>query len=370
MADRSGSGRGSWLAWLVAALLGLALLASFLPLIETNTWWVRYMDFPRLQLAIVLVVLLAAFVAARARIGRVGWTLIGLSVLALIYHAVELYPYSPLAPPASAAVEDCPPESRLTVMIANVKEKNEHADPFLALVADAEPDVLLVMETDAWWDEHLAPLAQRYPERLQHIPDEDGAFGMHLFSRLPLVAPEFRFFFDSYTPTVVTGLRLPDDSVVQFVGVHPRPPLAWSQPTTLRDGHILQAALETRGSEAASIVAGDFNAVPWEPVTRRAARIGGWLDPRIGRGFLATFDAQNILISWPLDQILTQEAFGLMDFEVLPGFGSDHYPVLARLCHAPSQALPQAAPELAPDDLEEAETSIEAARAVASADGA
>jgi hypothetical protein len=42
----------------LALLLGVAT-ASLLPLIETNTWWIRYLDFPRLQVAVATSVLLA-----------------------------------------------------------------------------------------------------------------------------------------------------------------------------------------------------------------------------------------------------------------------------------------------------------------------
>lgn len=134
--------------------------------------------------------------------------------------------------------------------------------------------------------------------------------------------------------------------------------------TTLRDGHILSAALEARSAERPTIVAGDLNAVPWERVARHAARIGGLLDPRIGRGYYATFKADSPVMSWPLDQILYQDDFGLLEFEMLSAFGSDHLPVVARLCHAPQEAPNQRTPQLWADDLSHAQESIEAARAL------
>ncbi len=352
-------------AALTLGLIGIAAAASFLPLIETNRWWIRYLDFPRVQLAVALVLLLAvAIVLLRFRVGRIGWFVCGLGALALGYHAAKLHPLTPLAAPAAVGLESCAPGGSLALMIANVQERNEAAESFLDLVSEADPDLLLVMETDAWWDEALAALHENFPERAQFIPEGHGAFGMHVLSKYPLVSPEFLFLFDAYTPTAVTGVELPDGEVVQLVGVHPHPPLAWSQPTTLRDGSLLSAGLLARSSPAATIVAGDFNAVPWEPVTRRAARIGGLLDPRTGRGLHPTFSADSVLMSWPLDQILFQKAFGLLGFEVLRDIGSDHFPVMARLCHAPERDLRQTAPEPAPGDLEEAQTSIEAARAL------
>ena len=92
-------------------------------------------------------------------------------------------------------------------------------------------------------------------------------------------------------------------------------------------------------------------------------RIGELIDPREGRGLYPTYDANSLLISWPLDQVLFQEQFALLSFERLPAFGSDHYPILAELCHMPEAADLQSPPSLADGDLEEAETSLEAARA-------
>ncbi len=44
---------------LTGILLLLAVVASFLPLIETNVWWVRSFDFPRVQFTVALLVLVA-----------------------------------------------------------------------------------------------------------------------------------------------------------------------------------------------------------------------------------------------------------------------------------------------------------------------
>ncbi len=349
---------------LIAGLMAIALIASSLPLMETNVWWVRYLDFPRLQLSIVLVVLLLAYLAMRGHLGKFGLMLAVLAMAALGYHAAKLYRYSSFAERPAVGLEGCADGSALTIMVANVQAKNERAGDLLRLVSEVEPDLLLVMETDRWWDRHLAPLTAQYPEQVQYIPEGHGAFGMHLISKLKLVSPEFRFLFDAYTPTIVTGVELPGGEIVRFLGLHPHPPLAPAQPTTLRDAHLLTAALEARSSEMPTILAGDFNAVPWEPVTRRAMRIGRLLDPRVGRGLYPTFRADSLLMTWPLDHVLYQGEFGLLGFEVLPDIGSDHYPIVARLCQATEVASTQQVPELEDGDLSEAEISITSARAL------
>lgn len=162
-----------------------------------------------------------------------------------------------------------------------------------------------------------------------------------------------------YSHTAFTQLQLPGGDVIDFTGLHPRPPLPSSQPTMLRDAHILSAAPDARASGNALILAGDFNAVPWERVTRPAIRIGGLLDPRVGRGLYPSYDSKSFAISWPLDHILFQSQFTVQSFETLPEFGSDHRAVVATLWHRPAAALD--VPDLNPHDLAEAEASIEAA---------
>lgn len=349
----------------VAAATALALLigagaVSLLPLFETNVWWIRFLDFPRLQFAVVTLVLMALYLGLQGRPSPFGWVAMIFAMTSLGYQAYKLHPYSKLVEPAVVAHANCPEGQAVRVMVANVKRKNERAEAFLAQVAATEPDLLLVMETDAWWDERLSVLDKQFRHRVQSIPDDHAFYGMHLFSRLELISPEFKLFFDADTPTAVTRVRLPGGALIGFIGLHPRPPLAWSQPTTMRDAHVLQAALVAREWDAPTILAGDFNAVPWERATRRAMRIGGLLDPRVGRGLFPTYDTESYLISWPLDQILFQPQFTLHDFHTLPDFGSDHRAVVASLCH--ERAATQHAPELLADDLAEAEASIEAAR--------
>lgn len=350
---------------LVLALLGLASIASLLPLIETDVWWIRYLDFIRVQLVVAIVVLLFLWLVLLRPWRTQPALALGFAcipALALGYHAYRLHPYLPVAPEQAAAAPDCPDGSRLRLLVANVKRDNELAEPFLALVDRHRPDVLLVLETDAWWDQRLRELRDRFPYAAQSIPHDDSYYGMHVFSRFELVDSTFRRLFGAPTPTFSSGVLLPGGTRVRLFGLHPKPPQAWSQATTSRDGHLMQVALEARDASDPVILAGDFNAVPWERVVRRALRIGGLLDPRVGRGFIPTYAAGSVIRSWPLDQVLFQEKLALSGFERLPDFGSDHYPVLAQLCLSSTAPSLQAAPRLQPGDLEEAAETIRAAQ--------
>jgi endonuclease/exonuclease/phosphatase (EEP) superfamily protein YafD len=348
----------------IALALFVTIAASFLPLIETNIWWVRYLDFPRVQFAVALLVLIILLIV----IGGVKrtWSLIAvlLGIGALGYHAYKLLPYTTLVAPLAVAEPGCAEDNRLELLVANVQQSNETSEALFRIVEEVDPDVFVVLETDPWWDAALADMTERFPYGTQFVPEgeDTGAFGMHLLSRYRLIGSETMFYFGNDTPTIIADLALPGGAPVQVVAVHPRPPLYWSQPTTMRDAHLMMAALEARGSDIPTIVAGDLNAVPWERTVRRTMRIGELLDPRVGRGLYPTYDVQSWLMSWPLDQILFQDRFALVEWNVLRSFGSDHAPVFATLCLAPDLAARQSAPPIEEGDIEEAERSIAAAR--------
>lgn len=337
---------------------GVLIAVSFAPLVETNVWWVRVLDFPRLQFLIALLVA-GVLVLVSGRPRRTGGWLVPAGMAAAAgYHVYKLHSYWPWAETRAAAVAECADGSRLSVLVANVRKGNRQDERLLALVRDTDPDVFLAMETDAWWNEKLIPLRDDFAQAIQHVGT--GHFGMHLFSKYKLVEPEVRFLAEQDVPSIFTCVRLPGGGMVEFLGIHPRPPHPL-MPSTGRDAQILAAALRARASPVPSVVAGDLNAVPWERVVRRAMRIGGLLDPRVGRGYIPTYDAEQPLMSWPLDQVLYQDEIGLVGLERLPEFGSDHYPYLAELCLAPELAGWQQAPPAEEGDLAEAETAIEAA---------
>ncbi len=351
--------------WLLAAvLLGLAV-ASLLPLIESNAWWVRLLDFPRMQFAALLIVLGALWLALGGARGALGLGLVVLVLAALGYHAYRLWPYQPLAATMAPGAATCPLKDRLRVVVANVRKTSRDAGKVLAMVDAQNPDLLLVLETNAWWDEALSPLDAAYPHHEQHIPEDAAFFGMHVYSRHPFDAAEMLFPFGADAPLFSARIAHPA-GVVRFLGVHPRPPQVLDQSSTIRDATILRAALLAAEGDAPAIIAGDYNATPWERTARRAMRLGRLIDPRAGRGPAPTFDAQSWWMRWPLDQVLWQAGPSLIGYEVLPEIGSDHFPFRTDLCIG-GNAGPQHPAAPAEGDMAEAERTFAAAAALPAA---
>lgn len=243
---------------------------------------------------------------------------------------------------------------------------NRHDHRLLNIVKQAEPDVVWFQETNDWWKHELEPLKRLMPYDV--AKPQPNYFGVHLFSKLPLVDPQIRDLTGSHNPSVFTGIRLPSGDTIRLYAIHPRPPQV-GQSTAERDAQLMAAVLDARGDTMPHVIAGDMNSVPWEAVVHRAQRIGRFLDPRFGRGLYITWNATSPILKWPLDQILPGSGFTLLSLKVLPAFGSDHRPYLAELCLNPSEASQQRPPPLRPDDVRTAQQSVQAGQHAANKAG-
>lgn len=343
---------------ILIGLGGLAILLTVLPLVPSNESLIRIWDFPRIQVAVLLVaVIVAVLLLLPLRDGRTLAFVAALSA-ALAWQIHAIWPYTPVHEPEAKVLGDCERDSRVTLLVANVLMENNETAPLLALVNRVSPDLVLLVETNHWWDRQLEPLKHDYSQAISR--PQDNSYGIHLFSRYDLVRPEVRFLVDDYVPSIKTGLTLPSGARINLYVMHPKPPPL--QDTERRDAELLIVGEEVRNESAPSIVAGDLNDVAWSRTTRLFQNVSGLLDPRIGRGFYATFNADWPLLKWPLDHVFFEESFRLLEIDVMEHVGSDHFPFFVALCHDPAAADVQKQPSPEPSDLEEADEAIEEGR--------
>jgi endonuclease/exonuclease/phosphatase (EEP) superfamily protein YafD len=329
----------------------LLVLATVLPLVRSEKWWIRIFDYPRAQAAIAIAVVLGLYATVLGPTGALDHLLILALLLALGTQLVQIFPYTPLARPQTSEGRAAVPERGLRIMLANVLMHNRRADELLAITDETDPDILLAVETDDWWDRQLAPLEQRYPHSVRcPLPN---TYGLHLFSKLELRETLLRYLVEPDVPSVRTDVRLRSGDWIAFWGVHPRPPKP-AQDTEQRDAELLIVGREARESALPSVVGGDLNDVAWSHTTRLFQRISGLLDPRVGRGLYATFPAQIPFFRWPLDHLFHGASFTLFELRRLPYFGSDHFPILIGLMFEPAAAQAAEVPATAPGDRAEA----------------
>ena len=348
-------------AWLVGIGAILAV-ATLLPLIRRQAWWVRILDFPRAQIAAAMLLVLLLHVAI-VDAGLWGQALRLLLVTCLALQVASMLPYTRLARPQVQDSDKPDPANSVRLLFANVLQSNRDASALLSVVREADPDVVLALEADRWWSEQLSELSKTHPFTV--LRPQDNTYGMLLFSRLELIDPCVSHLVQEDVPSIHTGLRLPSGRAIKLHCLHPRPPAPTESDSSVpRDAELLRVGRAVRDDPGPVIVMGDMNDVAWSHTSRLFRDISGLLDPRVGRGFFNTFNAKHVLVRFPLDHFFHSNDFRLVEFRRMAHIGSDHFPVFIHLSHEPDSAQEQPEPTADADEGQEAREKI--ARADAS----
>lgn len=341
------------------AVLAIALaVASLLPFIRREVWWIRVFDFPRVQilaLGLIALALCAVYWDLRTWQGLTVFATIGVAVLV---QAASIFRYTPVAGKEVISISNPDPDSILSLLVANVLMSNRHTDRLVRLIRDYQPDVLLLLEPNAWWERKLRVLeAQGYTYTIKE--PRENKYGMLLYSRLPLRNTEVRYLLKPDIPSMRMEVQLRTKAWVLLHAVHPEPPSPTEADSSLpRDAELLMVAREIKDRRRPTIVAGDLNDVAWSHTTTLFQKISRLLDPRKGRGMFNSFHAQIPLLRWPLDHVFHSDHFFLDNIQRLPAFGSDHFPVYLRLSLQPEAEIIQEGPTADAGDKEEAKEKI------------
>lgn len=333
------------LEWLRPVLIGtcaLPLAGTLLSFSRGTHWLFRMWDFPRVQMAVLAAGGALGYSALFFRKRRaLDVALVAGSGAVVAYQLYRIHKYTPLVRPTVKRARRGDPGDRIVLMMTNVLMDNDRYDLLLETIERENPDVILAVEVDDRWNAALEPLLERYPYAVRR--PQDNFYGIVLLSRLELVDPKVDFLVQEDIPSIHTGVRLRSGTVITLHGLHPRPPEpVRDQPSSPRDAELVivgRAIGEVKAQEPV-IVAGDLNDVAWSPTSELFVRLSGLLDPRTGRGFFNSYNANNPLFRYPLDHVFHSVHFELVRLARLPWIGSDHFPILIELQydeHAPEE---------------------------------
>lgn len=338
----------------------LLVFMTVLPLSHHAHWLVRGMDFPRLQLGTISVALLLAQLAWLDPGEAAFWWLVPATLVCAIWQFWWIAPYTPFHPVEVQAAKGTAGAPTLSILVANVLTSNRNSEALLARVADCKPDIVVTLESDAWWQERLDELEPHMPHTVK-CP-LDNLYGMHVYSRLPLHEPEVKYLVEHDKPSVHALVELSDGQRVRVHFLHPAPPSPTENVESAeRDAELIIVARSVAEAELPTVVTGDLNDVAWSRTTRLFRKLSGLLDPRIGRGMFNTFHADYPFMRWPLDHLFHSEQFSLVSLRRLPSIGSDHFPIFSKLVlspqpHAAARGLEaDSADEALADDIVEAQ---------------
>jgi endonuclease/exonuclease/phosphatase (EEP) superfamily protein YafD len=343
-------------------LLGaIAIVATLLPLIRKEAWWIRIFDFPRMQIALLALIVLAADLVWRSD-SSISVSAFRIALIAcILYQAYMIYPYTFFVRKKVKPAEAPRPESCFSLLISNVKIENRNAAGLRKIIRENNPDVVLTLEADDWWRDALAEFEQTHPFTVQK--PLDNSYGMLFYSRLPILNSEILFRVYEDVPSIRACIALPAGIEVELYCLHPKPPVPQEEGSSKeRDAEILMVGRETRRKNRPVVVMGDLNDVAWSHTNYLFERISGLMDPRIGRGFYNTFDARYPIMRFPLDHFFHSNHFRLIDLKRLPYFGSDHFPMYIALSYEPEAVHEQKPEQPSAADQKEAGEKIQSTK--------
>jgi endonuclease/exonuclease/phosphatase (EEP) superfamily protein YafD len=321
----------------LTVLVGAAMIvATAIPLVRKKDWWIRIFDFPRLQILAIAAATLVVFVALVEDWSAWHAAFALLLAASLAYQAYMMFPYTLLARQKVARASARDVQRTIAVVFANVLMTNRDSDELLAIIREEDPDLVLAVETDDWWQRELDVLADTHPHAVRQ--PQNNTYGMLLYSRLELVKPKVEFLIQRDVPSIHALVKLRNGTLVELHCVHPRPPAPQEAGDAKpRDAELILVARSMKAKDAPAIVLGDLNDVAWSRTSYQFQEISGLLDPRIGRGFYHTFHARYPVLRYPLDHCFHTRHFRLVSFKRLRKFGSDHFPVGIELSYEPER---------------------------------
>jgi endonuclease/exonuclease/phosphatase (EEP) superfamily protein YafD len=304
--------------WLerAATLAVAAFVAATLAPFGARSWWVLDL-FTHFRLQYVVFGALLLVLAAALRMWRTAAVIasgIALGALPLAHYVPALQ--GSAAPP--------PANSDLRVLTANLSRRDYSSAELLAIVGDAAPAVVLLVEFTSVTDERFRALDESYPYHIK-VPRRD-AFGLALFSRYPLDAQEIDL---TGAAAIRARVAAPDGEVTVF-GVHLRSPTSAGR--ALDRNRQLEALVQLTSAVAGPvIVMGDLNITPLSPFFSDWLERSGLHDAGAGRGPWFSWPTFLPIAGIPIDHCVVSADFEVVSHRRLPAFGSDHYPVLAQL---------------------------------------
>lgn len=315
-----------------SVLMCIPTLAS---ITRYDQWWIRGFDFPRIQISFLIIVVIIASIYVYDFSESWHYIIISLLLLSLLYQFKKIYPYTYISRKQVLQYKGTDPDATLAILVSNVLTPNKQSDKLLDLVKEKQPDILLTLESDKWWEKQLSVLEEDYAYTVK-IP-QDNLYGMHLYSRLELLDIKVRNIVQEDIPSIHGYVVLRNGKKVKFHCLHPMPPSPTESDTsTNRDAELLMLGRDVDAKKEATVVFGDLNDVAWSRTTRLFQKMSGLMDPRIGRGFFNTFHADYFLLRWPLDHVFHTKDFTLIEIARERNIGSDHFPMYIHLNYEPS----------------------------------
>jgi endonuclease/exonuclease/phosphatase (EEP) superfamily protein YafD len=222
--------------------------------------------------------------------------------------------------------------TKIRILSANVLMANQRLDDFLQLVADVDPDVVVILEYTKRWDRRLSTFHEQFPYSATR-PQNDG-FGIGLFSKRPLHDVETLNVLEFFeAPAICCAIDV-EGQRCAVTALHAVSPLSAAR-FDLRNEQLRKLAARI-GVTGPRIVVGDFNATTWSPFMADFLKATRLRDSRQGYGLQISWPQFCWPLSIPIDHALVSDEIHVHRRWVEYDIGSDHFPIVIEASLAPA----------------------------------
>jgi len=276
--------------------------------------------------------------AAHFQVQYLGGSLIGLvlclvlrrwrwAMLAAVCAAVTAWQVVPWYLPSEGgrAVGSNPSSSTLRILLANVRTSNDRYQDVVAMIDQAEPDVVVLQEVDERWLLGVKPIEADLPHIIS-APRADN-FGIAVFSRRPLENAHIVYLGPTELESITVEVKVGGERVT-LVATHPVPPVT-RRLTRLRNEQLDAVAGAVAATPGPILVVGDLNVTMWSMTYRKLIDITGLRNARRGFGILPSWSMNKPFFARiPIDHCLHSADLGIASCRLGEPIGSDHRPLI------------------------------------------
>ena len=296
---------------LIIAFVIIAM-ASFLPHVVLNIWFIEILSNFKVQL-----VILSIFIFLLTLFLRRNRLICLLSLVLIIWNFSFIYKlYIPNN--SLTKIE----QSRTSIVCINLFSDNSNSQEVINYIKNRDPDVLILLELTPKWTNELGSIIESYSFKKSEIRSDN--FGIGLYSKIDSKLSILRLD-ESQVPSIRADIKLNGDSL-SILATHPFPPVGKKR-FEIRNSHLENLAIISKSYSEHLIVVGDLNTSSFSKHFKNLLNESQLIDSRNGFGILATWPANFTPLKTTIDHFLVSKNIQVHNRGVGSEIGSDHLPI-------------------------------------------
>lgn len=215
---------------------------------------------------------------------------------------------------------------QLSILAMNLLASNTNYSGALELIAEKDPDLVILLEVSPQWEVQVKDLSIDFPFR--HLVPQENNFGIGILSKSPLQT-EVTYFNKNFPPSLLSRLDI-NGHRISILATHPVPPVSQTA-FELRNEQLSALQEFSTLQDGNFILVGDLNTSSYSSHFNELLLKGELRDSRKGFGIAPTWPADLYFMRTTLDHFLLKGPMNVLERTTENDIGSDHLPIFLTL---------------------------------------